>query len=68
MTEFQKELEHLINRFSVENASNTPDFILARFMAECLTAFNKAVHERARWHGRMDSPGQSANETVKVRA
>lgn len=61
MTEFERELRGLINRHSVENASNTPDFILACFMAESLTAFNKAVHERARWYGRMDSPGQSAN-------
>jgi hypothetical protein len=58
MTEFERELTDLINRHSVENASNTPDFILACFMAESLTAFNKAVHERARWYGRMDKPGQ----------
>jgi hypothetical protein len=30
--EFVKELEALINRFSIENKSNTPDWILAGFV------------------------------------
>jgi hypothetical protein len=29
MNSFRAELEELLNRFSRENASNTPDFILA---------------------------------------
>lgn len=49
---FQKELEHLINRYSQENVSNTPDFILAAYMGACLSAFDSAVMERERWHGR----------------
>lgn len=63
MTDFEQELRNLINRYSIENASNTPDYILACFMAECLTAFNKAVHERARWYGRMDKPGGEVSIT-----
>jgi len=47
--EFRKELESLINRHSMENGSNTPDFILAEYLSDCLTAFDKANSNRARW-------------------
>ena len=47
--EFQKELEALINKHSMENASNTPDFLLAEFLANCLRAFNLASEQREKW-------------------
>ncbi len=51
-TDFEKELGRLINRYSVENESNTPDFILAQYMRECLDAFNKASNRREQWFGK----------------
>ena len=51
-TEFQKELERLINMNCQENASNTPDFILAKYLAKCLDAFNEATNARTKWYGR----------------
>jgi len=42
-TEFERELEQLINRHSEENQSNTPDFILAIYLRGCLNAFNHAT-------------------------
>lgn len=48
---FQDELEALINKHSVEQASNTPDFILAHFLNSCLDAFNHSVVVRDTWHG-----------------
>lgn len=45
-SEFTKELESLINRHSVENESDTPDFVLAAYLRSCLTAFNDAVAQR----------------------
>ena len=50
--EFRKALEDLINRHSRENGSNTPDFLLAEYLAACLDAFEKAVNERDQWYGR----------------
>ncbi len=47
---FRKELENLINCHSKENGSDTPDFILARYMADCLDAFDKAVKTRTEWY------------------
>lgn len=49
---FEKELEHLINKYSKENGSDTPDFILAQFLSQCLNAFNQTLAVREKWHGR----------------
>ena len=49
---FEQELSALINRFSKENDSNTPDFILAEYMLGALDAFTKAVVRREEWYGR----------------
>lgn len=48
--EFQKGLAHAINYSSMENGSNTPDFILAAFLADCLKAFNRATAWKTMWH------------------
>lgn len=51
-TQFAKGLESLINRFSQENGSDTPDFILAQYLLGCLSAWNDAVKMREKWYGR----------------
>lgn len=48
---FRGKLENLINAHSMENGSDTPDFILAEFLADSLRAFDKATKERSRWYG-----------------
>lgn len=48
---FRKELESLINKYSMENGSNTPDFVLADYLMGCLVVFDKAVIARGRWYG-----------------
>lgn len=48
--EFKKELCHLLNRFSQENGSDTPDFVLADYLCECLKAFNEATKIRTDWY------------------
>lgn len=45
------EIQQAINRVSAENGSNTPDFILADYLASCLAAFDRAVTQRERWYG-----------------
>lgn len=46
---FQKELEQLLNKHSKDNECNTPDFILAEYLSDCLNAFNKANRLTAQW-------------------
>jgi len=62
-TSFRVELESLINKHSMENNSNTPDFVLAEYLADCLVAFDKATNTRSKWYGQDPSPGgMNANE------
>jgi hypothetical protein len=56
---FEKELKRLINSISMENGSNTPDFILARYLTACLENFNNAVHARDKWYGEIKEPGNA---------
>jgi hypothetical protein len=48
----RKEILSAINKHSVENDSNTPDFILAQYLMDCLSAFEKANLRREEWYGR----------------
>lgn len=47
---FQKALEQLLNAHSMENASGTPDFLLARYLIACLRAYEEATVDRDTWH------------------
>jgi len=62
MADFQDELESLINKHSQENGSDTPDFILASYMNECLLAFNSAVSARESWYGRLLTPTTNVDD------
>ena len=48
--EFKKELTSLINRYSRENISDTPDFILAEYLMKCLENFEVMVDTHAVWY------------------
>lgn len=49
--DFTRELSALLNKYSAETPSGTPDFILAAFMRNLLREFNEAVSARAEWRG-----------------
>ena len=51
MSDFENELRQLINRFSLENHSNTPDFILAQYVNGMLSLFGETLKTRDAWHG-----------------
>lgn len=51
------EVQTLLNRHSRENHSNTPDFILAQFLASALEAYEQAVNSRDSWYSISQSPG-----------
>lgn len=74
MLEFQKELTELINKHSLENGSNTPDFILAEHLCRCLSDFEQVIKTREAWYGRktsgieesVDSPAAPVQHTKPV--
>jgi hypothetical protein len=48
---FKQELESLINRYSLENGSDTPDFILAQYLVDCLKVYARIARRRDKWYG-----------------
>ncbi len=54
--EFWKDLVSIINKHSIENLSDTPDFILAEYIMKCLDAFELASNKRMRWQNRTKVP------------
>jgi len=53
---FKTKLNGLINEYSLENTSNTPDFILSEYLVSCLAAFDAATQQRENWYGRDPRP------------
>lgn len=50
LTDFEKELTKLINNFSIENTCNTPDFILAKYLTNCIRTFAISTTYRDNWY------------------
>jgi hypothetical protein len=48
--EIVKEFQEIINRYSLENDSNTPDFILAEYLWDCLISANILICARIAWY------------------
>ena len=61
----REDIEHAINCNSGENASNTPDFILAQYLMACLAAWDTAVQQRETWYGRDARPSGPAPEAPR---
>ena len=55
--DFLRAMAREINSVSRENVSNTPDFILAEFLAAALVAFENASLAREKWYGKSLSIG-----------
>ena len=62
MSDLRSRIVDAINLSSSENSSDTPDFILAQFLTDCLHAFDCAVNRRSKWYGRYDEPGKRKPE------
>lgn len=58
---FRCAIELAINTASMENGSDTPDFILAEYLTDCLAAFDKATVARRRWHSAEEDKRHLAN-------
>ena len=58
--EFEIELSKLVNRFSLEGGSDTPDFIVAESMALAMDVVHRAIQERDEWYGIALQPGKGS--------
>lgn len=50
-SDFRKELIRLLNAYSKDSESDTPDDILAEYLLDCLRTFNRAVSAREEREG-----------------
>lgn len=48
----ETELTALLNKHSIENGSDTPDFILAQYLLRCIDNLNRTISRREDWYGR----------------
>jgi hypothetical protein len=60
---FQDALQNLINCHSMENGSDTPDFLLAEYLCDCLASYEVIVSKREAWYGR-EMRGPASAPTV----
>ncbi len=51
MKAFQKELENLINKHSIENICDVPDFILAEMIVRIIEGIGVPIKKTLDWHG-----------------
>lgn len=52
--EFGRELAALINKYGLDTAFNTPDWIVAQYMMWAANALNRTVFLRDGWFGRFN--------------
>jgi len=58
-TNFKHELRGLINKYSLENGSDTPDYILADHLIDCLKNFNETIRMRSSFNGELKEDVQT---------
>ncbi len=51
MQKFEKELQSLINRHSIEKEWDMPDFIMARVITNFIKSVGKPMKHNLDWHG-----------------
>lgn len=62
---FRKELETLINHHSMENGSDSPDFLLAEYLSRSLELFDDMINLREEWYGRSNRPEEVGRIPIK---
>jgi len=51
MKKFAKELKELINKHSIENECDIPDFLLAALIVDFIRVVGKSTKKTLDWHG-----------------
>jgi len=63
MANFRNQLTDLINCHSLENGSDTPDYILAAYLDGCRKEFDAAVNARARHSSEQEVSTEKADNS-----
>jgi hypothetical protein len=54
--QFRQDLEDLINKHSLEPISDTPDFMLADYLCDCLEAYHRLHGRKHAWFNDEEDP------------
>lgn len=65
-SDFRSELKQMLNRHSMDNGTNTPDFILADYMIRCLDNFTETTQAREKWYDVKLVPGRNTDDNVRT--
>jgi hypothetical protein len=65
--DFVRDLTALINRYSLENNSDTPDYILANYLFACLMSFDTATQQRDTHYGRDARPREQPPHNAQAK-
>ena len=49
--EIVRDIAHVVNKYSLEQESRTPDYILAEYMLKSLSDLNRLMRDRDYWYG-----------------
>ena len=67
---FRAELQTLLNQHSMENGSDTPDWVLSEYLVACLIAYDRAVTMRDAWNesqpAHLDGSVDSSDESSEM--
>jgi len=66
MEEFEKELTHLINRHSIENVVDMPDYLLAGMICRMIEAMGPSIKKTLDWHGCVSVCHPSPNVSTHI--
>jgi hypothetical protein len=66
MSDFERALKQLLNKYSQENHSNTPDWILANYINISLNVLNQSIHDRDEFYGVHLKPGMKIEEITDM--
>ena len=50
LQDLEKDISDLLNKRSIDSLCNTPDYIIASMLINCLVGYIDAVNELARWY------------------
>ena len=48
-TDLRTEIKELLNKYSRENISDTPDYVLRDYLWDCLKSYERAIEQRRHW-------------------
>jgi hypothetical protein len=63
---FEMELRNLLNRWGAEKDSDTPDYMLSKYLLDCLRAYERILVRREAWYGRRIASAPLHELTVGV--